>query len=170
MDTNTTTNQPKAQSNFLSPIGAVITIICFFLPWAKGCDGSKTLGSDMGGALWTANRFAVIENSHGPAGDDIGGALWLVLIAAIAILAIFFIHHNNGEDHKAKPIITLSSIIGLGAIVLQFLIEFSEVKRVFRHIDLGDMVKLMDVGAFGAVIGLILALVGGMALGRRGDK
>lgn len=142
---NTTTNQPKAQSNYLSPIGAVITIICFFLPWAKGCGGKVS-------------------------GSEIGGALWLVLIAAIAILAIFFIHHNNGEDHKAKPIITLSSIIGLGAIVLQFLIEFSEVKRVFRHADLGDMIEFMDVGLFGAIIGLILALIGGMALGKKKEE
>jgi predicted transporter len=145
-NTNTTTTQPKPQSNFLSPTGAVITIICFFLPWAKGCGGSKASAT------------------------EIGGVLWLVLFAAIAILVIFFIHHSNNEDHKAKPIITISALVGLGAIIAQVLISFNQVKHLFSRAEIGDMIEFMDIGAFGAILGLILALVGGMALSKRKEE
>ncbi len=62
---------------FLSPGGAGLVIICFFLPWVKF-------------------KCAADDASHNMSGFDLANhanMIWLVLIAAVFIIGVFFYYH-----------------------------------------------------------------------------
>ncbi len=125
-------------ANFITPGGAGLAAICFFLPWIRGCD--KTMS-----------------------GADMGGAFWLVFLAAIAILAAFFIFRSNNEEEKTKPVAIICSLLGIGVLLWKYV----EVKNQFR--ELSAFIQI-EIGAYGTVIGLAAALFGAAFLEESGPS
>jgi ribosomal protein L40E/uncharacterized protein (DUF983 family) len=93
----------KDSKRFITPAGAGLAAICFFLPWVRAC------GQDISGAQ--------IAN-HGES------ALWLVLIAAIAIVGGFFIYEGQNNLKKLKPLAVVGALLSL----LILLIKYAQVK------------------------------------------
>ena len=136
-------NEQKDNRIFLTPSGAIISIICFFLPWVRfSCMG-------------------VVKNASGA---DLGGSFWLVFVAAIAILLIFFLFKNRNELHKAKPLIIISSLIALGVILFQY-IRFSAGENTdFGRVRPQDIGLSIQFGGIGTLIGFILSFIGSFFL------
>ena len=127
------------KSVFLSPAGALIALICFFLPWVKiSCSGIEQTAS----------------------GSQIGGELWIVFAAAVVILGAFYLFRNLKQLDKARPVVILSSLSGLAVLLFKFLKFATPQETEFGTITLKDIGSSIQFGAVGTVIGLIMALIG----------
>lgn len=124
----------KDNKRFITPSGAGLAAICFFLPWIRAC------GRDMSGVQIANN------------GES---ALWLVLLAAIAIVVVFFVYDSRNNLRKLKPI----AICGAGLSLLILIIKYAQIKN-----RSGDMVEV-EFGAVGTLLGLVAALFGIQFLG-----
>lgn len=86
----------ESGSNFITPGGAGIAAICFFMPWVKACGQSVS-------------------------GDKMGGIFWVVFFAAIAIVGAFFFFRSKNEVEKTKPVAIIASIISLLILIVKYL-------------------------------------------------
>ena len=100
----------KAGKLFISPAGALLVLICFFLPWVKvTCVGS--------------------EFSYSAADGELGGILWLGFVAAIGIISLSVLgiwwKKSEGEDVARWPerrwfvglVITAIAVVSGGLVV-----------------------------------------------------
>jgi len=94
----------KDGKRFITPSGAGLAAICFFMPWMRAC------GQDVSG-------FQIANGGE--------SALWLVLIAAIAIVVGFFIYDGQNKLKDLKPIV----IVGAGVSLLILLFKYSEFNK-----------------------------------------
>jgi hypothetical protein len=135
-----TSQVTKKNSVFTSPAGAIIAIICFFLPWVKISCGPF---------------------SSNASGLDIGGILWLSFICAIGILVIFYIFFRQNRIEDAKPGALIFSIGGLIVIIGSYFVETGKTGISPSIEDLSDF---LAVGAYGTIIGFIIAFIGSFFL------
>lgn len=124
----------------LTPSGAGIAAICFFLPWMKiSCMGETKYVS----------------------GADIGGILWAVFIAALLIIMAVMFYKNKNEIHKAKAVVSISSLAALLIIFFKFghFFILGE-ETALGRIKPKDVGMTIHIGSIGTVIGFILSLIG----------
>jgi len=133
------TTAPSDNKRFITPAGAGIALICFFLPWAS---------------------FSCMGEVKYQSGADLGGIFWIVFLAALAILAAYFVFSNNKQLKKAKPIVIASSLIALGILLYQYIRYSVGVETDLGKIKLEDIGFSLQFGGVGTVIGYILALFG----------
>lgn len=94
-------NEPQESgSSFITPGGAGIAAICFFMPWVKAC-GQSVSGAQM------------------------GGVFWVVFFAAVAIVGAFFFFKSQNEVEKTKPVAIIGSIISF----LILIVKYSEARK-----------------------------------------
>lgn len=134
---------------FLSPAGAVLALICFFMPWVKfSCGG--------------------VERSS--SGADIGGALWLVPLAAGVVLVAFFVFRGQKRAHRAKPFVIGSALVALATMLVRYQNFMSEMKTQLGISRPEDIGLKIEFGAIGTVIGFALALIGAFTLSEEGTS
>jgi hypothetical protein len=121
---------------FLTPAGAGIAIICFFLPWVKVSCGTIT-----------------VEAS----GARIGGIFWLVFATAIFILISFFYFRRRKDQVIGKLIALYGSALSLLVMFYKFISAFSDGSI---DINMSNFGSVFRPGAFGEFLGFIMALVG----------
>jgi hypothetical protein len=138
---------PDDKKRFITPSGAGIALICFFLPWAK---------------------FSCMGEVKYQSGADLGGIFWAVFVAALAILAAYFVFSNNKQLKKAKPIVIASSLIALGILLYQYIRYSLGVETDLGKIKLEDIGFSLQFGGIGTVIGYLLALFGTSFLNSNG--
>jgi len=88
MKENNNTQRGDAINNnkkiYITPTGAIIAIIFFFIPWVKmSCMGET--------------RYA--------SGADLSGVFWIIFGAAVLILLAFIYFKNQEQLEKATPIV-----------------------------------------------------------------
>jgi double zinc ribbon protein len=139
---------PEDQRVFISPAGAAIAVICFFLPWVEVSCNS------LGG-----------RELHSVSGADMGGILWIVFVAAVAIIVAVLVYRTQNQIGKAQPIVILCSIAAFVVMLIQYIRfsnETSGQQTPFARIrpeDLGFSFSL-QVGGIGTLLGFVVALVG----------
>ncbi len=116
----------------LIPIGAIMIVVCFFLPWIKACDIGLT---------------GVQLASDTDSGDPI---FWLILGGGIASLLGYILLKN-----LAKAIAFLGSCLSLLILIVKLFIPYS--KGEFRGMGL-----TIEPGGFGLLVGLILSIAGAL--------
>lgn len=124
---------------FLTPSGAGIAAICFFLPWVKLSCAEKTFS-----------------------GADIGGIFWIVFIAALTILGFFFFFKANKRIDMIKPAVVISAVVALGILIWKFFELQSGVKTDFGRVTAKDIGMEIQFGAVGTVIGFIISYIGSL--------
>lgn len=127
---------------FITPAGAAIAAICFFLPWVEfSCDGR------------TRNTASGADMAH----ND--GFCWIFFAATLVILAAFFLRAQR-QTSKARPIVILSALLSLGILIYKY-IEFSKgvqlLGRTYTPQELGLSIRFGGVGTFA---GFVLVLIG----------
>jgi hypothetical protein len=126
--------KPKPHE-IISPAGAGIVIICFFLPWLRVSCGTKKM---------------LLR------GADMGGALYIVLIAAVVMIAAFMIYKYLGQTHKSRYVFLGASLLAIGTIAYEYTSVALNPNIPF-YIP-GKMIGFeLKIGAFGTILGLILA-------------
>ena len=123
-------------SIFLTPAGAGIAIICFFLPWVRVSCGTIT-----------------VEAS----GARIGGVLWLVLTAAVIILAAFIYLYLRRQRQlfRLKLISLISSATAIIIMLYKFISAFAGGGGIIK---LSDIWPVIRIGAIGEFLGFVLAI------------
>ncbi len=129
--------------SFISPSGAGLALLCFFLPWME---------------------VSCVGQTKSISGADIGGEFWVVFIAAMIVLGTYLYFSNIKMLSKAKPIIIVSSLVGIGFLAFKFWKVNSGIDTGFGKMTLSDIGFKLQLGGFGTIIGFIMALVGGMDL------
>ena len=127
-----------------SPAGAILALICFFLPWAHiSC--------------------APIVNKT-VSGAALGGVFWLVPALAGVILAVSaapVVSKRSCALKRSWPIIILAAVAALAVIAIQSLRLGSQTRFGMGADDVGFNLRW---GSVGTVAGLLLALAGGLLL------
>ena len=126
----------RKHSIFLSPAGAGIAIICFFLPWIKASCGPITVEAN---------------------GVRIGGIFWVVLGAAVLTLILFAIFWKRRQIGIFRPAAISCAAIALAAIIYKFIDTFAG--NVFQ-IDFSQIGSMLRIGAFGTLVGLAMVILG----------
>lgn len=114
----------------LIPLGGLIIIVCFFLPWIRACDTNIT-----------GLQLATDEDM----GDPI---IWLILIIGIVILVGFF-----ALKEKSRILTIISSVAGFAILLWKIFVPIS--RGEMRELGLSIL-----AGGYGTILGLILALLG----------
>lgn len=118
----------KDPKTFLSPAGALLAAICFFLPWVRAC------GRDLSGAQMA---------SESP-------IWWLVLLAALAILGLFYHFSQKGALSKLKPFVAGCCAVALFMMVAQYFKLQNQIRGMFD----------IRFGGVGSFLGFLIALAG----------
>jgi len=98
------------RKSVLVPIGGILIIVCFFLPWTKACSVKLS-------GLQLASDSII--------GDPV---FWVVLASGIGVLAGFFLARGS------KPVILLSALFGSAILVIKIIIPL--LRGEFKEIDL----------------------------------
>lgn len=137
--------------SWLSGGGAIIVLICFFLPWIEfSCSGVKESLS----------------------GADIGGIYWLIFLLSLIALILFLTFTGIKQAKKAAPYIIISSIISLGIMIWK-IIEFYQGEDVgygLGKIKPSEIGLSLKAGIYGTIIGLIVTLIGAFFLKNENDN
>ena len=124
---------------FLTPTGAMIALICFFLPWVKVSCGRTT---------------------RSLSGPDIGGIFWLVLVAALIMMAAFFYFRTKNQPEKSRYVAIVGSVIALAVIYIKYLSVAYGQKSLLVNAGTKAMRFKVQIGAIGSILGFILILIG----------
>ena len=124
---------------FLTPTGAMIALICFFLPWVKVSCGRTT---------------------RSYSGPEIGGIFWLVLLAALVMTFAFFYFRNRNQPEKSRYVAIIGSIIALASIYIKYIsVAYGQNSLLVKAGT--KMVRFkVQIGAIGSILGFILILIG----------
>ena len=122
--------EAKTKKRLISPAGAGLVAICFFLPWFRGCD------EEISGA-----QLAYYEGEY---------ELWLVLVFSLAIVMGFYVYDKRNDLLKFKPIAFAC------ALSTSLLMVIKLVEKKFYDIMEMDILY----GSVGAMLGVVLSLAG----------
>lgn len=124
---------------FLTPVGAIIALICFFLPWVKvSC--AKTLKS--------------------VSGAEVGGIFWLIFVAGLSIIVAFFYFRNKKQHEKSRPVAVFGSLVALAVIFIKYVSLAWGQKNLLVKAGTKVIDCTIQVGAIGTIIGFVLAIIG----------
>ncbi len=139
-------NNRKSGSIFVSPAGAVVTLICFFLPWVKfSCATERTAS-----------------------GAELGGIFWLLFVAALTVLVAFLISINKKDLVHMKIITLICSGAALGLILFKY-VQFSQgINTGMGTVRPQEIGLTIQFGGVGTLLGLIVMFIGGFFYGREG--
>jgi hypothetical protein len=135
----------NAAKTFISPAGAILAIICFFLPWAKF---SMIIQQTFIG-------FKLVE-------DD--AYLLLVLIAPAAILGVFFYMKSRNQVWKSKPYLLISSCVALLVLLYEFIQFNIGVQTPWGNYTPKDVGFSLQFGFYGTIIAFVISAIGGLLL------
>ncbi len=130
----------------LSPSGALLALVCFFLPWG---------------------RFSCMGMRRRMSGAQLGGAYWIIATACVAILVAILYFASRRQLHRARPIVFLSSLAAIVFFVIRSIGIAKGQETGYGRVT-GDDIGVRTLPAvFGTVVGLVAALVGSFSLGSR---
>jgi hypothetical protein len=123
---------------FLTPAGAAIAFISFFLPWIQiSCLGTSSYS-----------------------GMDFGGIYWTVLLMSAAIFGAFFLLRKSKRRTLLKPITIAATIIAWGVIIYGCVAIAGGKKILFFRLGPDSVHLKIHMGGYGTLVGYLLAILG----------
>lgn len=132
----------RTKALFLSPAGALLTIVSFFLPWAK------------------VSCAPVVNKTV--SGASLGGMLWLVLPLAAVVLASFFYFLRRRSAGRSRPFVAVASAAALAIITAKCVSLSQGAQSGFSGVASGMVGLRVEMGGAGTLLGLALALAGAL--------
>jgi 4-amino-4-deoxy-L-arabinose transferase-like glycosyltransferase len=133
---------------FISPTGAGIILICFFLPWMKVSCGSKDM---------------ILS------GAGIGGIFWLVFASALTMLFLFIFLVKRVRRLFLRVVFLLGSIVSAAVLFYKYATVASDPEIPF-YLPQGMVKFELKTGALGTILGLAMTTFGTLILGRKSVK
>ena len=150
--------EKSSLSYFLTPSGAILAVLAFFLPWVKlTCSGQ----------VHRVSGFQLAKNDQ---------LYWVVFAAAILILVGFFFLKNKWEWGKIKKLSLFSSLAGMGILLYKyfdFRSSMNSMEQFMGGSSTGgweqslqqgsqDFQLTLQFGAYACLLGFILAGLGAL--------
>jgi uncharacterized membrane protein len=144
-------NAPENPKSFISPAGAALAVICFFLPWMKvsQCGISQTV---------SGSGIAVADNSF-----------WLFPLMGIISITAYFACKNRKQLWRARPFIYGSSGFALFLLFYKYYSIPSAPEFMGQRITAADLGITVGIGIYGTIIGFISAIIGCAFISRQID-
>jgi hypothetical protein len=121
------------KQSFLTPAGAGIVLICFFLPWVNySCAGE-------------------VKNYSGA---DIGGVTWIVFAAAVIILVAHFLLSSAKNSGLSMPVTLIAAFTGLGVMLFKYM-KYADAEK-----GPAGMIQSIQYGLVLTIIGFALVIIG----------
>jgi len=145
--------EKSSLSYFLTPAGAVIALIAFFLPWVK---------------LSCAGQIQNLTGFQMAKGDN---WYWAVLACAAAILFVFFYLRSRTDLGKVKKLTVAAAMGGLGILLYKYydfktsmdsMESFTGSSGWQASSGSQDLQLTLQIGAYACLAGFILAGLGGL--------
>jgi hypothetical protein len=150
--------EKSSLSFFLTPAGAIIAVVAFFLPWVKlSCSGQ----------VFNLNGFQLAKND---------ALMWVVFAAAILIGIGFFFLRSKWDLGKIKKLSLISSVAGIGILIYKYIDFKSSMdsmgqfmgnqnwEQSLQQSGAQDFQITLQFGAYACLIGFILAGLGSLFL------
>ena len=137
----------RSKAIFLSPAGAALTLVSFFLPWAK------------------VSCAPIHRTVTGP---SLGGLFWLVIPLGAAILLCFFYFMRRLAVGRSRPFIAAISGAALAIIVGKSLMLAENATSGVSGKAAGACSFKIEFGGVAVFGGLVISLVGALLAGSHG--
>lgn len=134
-------------TQFITPLGGIIAIACFFLPWVTRVDN---FGNARSGFQFTRSGFRFFESPLGPYAAFNAA----VFIASVVIVCVSLYMIVRRTPWKSRVPVLMSSGIGL-AILLADQLKYTRMNRILDHSNYA-----IELGFWGAAVGLGIAAFG----------
>jgi hypothetical protein len=123
---------------FLTPAGAAIAFISFFLPWIQiSCLGTSSYS-----------------------GMDFGGIYWIVLVMSLTILGAFFLLRKLQRIKWLKLVTIGATVIAWGVIIYGCIAIAGGKKILFFRLGPDSVHLKIHMGGYGTLLGYLLAILG----------
>jgi hypothetical protein len=123
---------------FLTPAGAAIAFISFFLPWIQiSCLGRSSYS-----------------------GMDFGGIYWIVLLMSVVILGAFFLLRKLKRLPLLKPVAIAATVIAWGVIIYGCIAIAGGKRILFFRLGPESVHLKIHMGGYGTLFGYLLAILG----------
>lgn len=133
-----TSNDADSRLILLTPAGATIALISFFLPWIQiSCLGKSSYS-----------------------GMDFGGIYWVVPLMTIVILGCFFLLRKRQRLDLLKPVTIAATVIACGVIIYGCFAVAGGKKILVVRLGPDDVHLKVHVGAYGTLLGYLMAVLG----------
>jgi amino acid transporter len=148
------------KKSWLTPTGAGIALICFFLPWIE---------------------FSCGDIKKSISGAELGGIFWVVCGAAVLSLLAYFYFKNSSELGRAKPVVILSALMAMTILIYKYfdfksgtqnglegLSQLSQMPNFQSNsgepMKIPEMAFSLRFGGYGTIVGFMMTLIGGFFL------
>lgn len=122
----------------LTPTGGALIAICFFLPWIKI--------SCMGTSSYSGLKF--------------GGVYWAVFAAGVIFVLAYFALRRLNRILLLRQVVWAMTVVSLGVIAYGCLMIAGGKRFLLIHIGPDDVKMRLQIGAYGTILGYILAWLG----------
>ncbi len=123
---------------FLTPAGGLLIAICFFLPWIKmSCMGTATYS-----------------------GAQIGGIYWTLFIAGLLLVGAFYYLRRIKRFNFMPTVVSVISFVSTAVIVYGILTVAGGKRILLFRVGPDDVNLRLQIGAYGTLIGYVLAWAG----------
>lgn len=141
-------------SHFLTPAGAFIAILAFFLPWVR---------MSCAGQMYKATGFQMAKSDN---------LYWVVFAGAVLILLAYFYLRSRWDLGKVKKIVVGSALAGLGILLYKYFdfkssmdsLENFSGTQGFQGLQsqagAQDLQFTLQIGAYACLAGFVLAGLG----------
>lgn len=157
--------EKSSLSYFLTPSGAILALIAFFLPWVKlTCSGQ----------VHNINGFQMAKQD---------GVYWVVFAAAILILVAFFFLKSKWSLGKIKKLSMVSCLAGMGILLYkyfdfkssmdsmqQFMGSSGNWQQSLQQSGAQDLQLVIQFGAYVCLFGFVLAGLGALFMKEEGES
>jgi multidrug transporter EmrE-like cation transporter len=132
----------------ISPAGAGLVAICFFLPWLKVSCGSKDVTLS---------------------GSGIGGAFWFILGLVVVALIAYFMFREKIRTMHLRSILLTCALGSAGIIVYKYFAVVNDPDIPFYVPS--SMIKFeLRPGSIGVFLGLLMLSAGALLVGDKKGK
>lgn len=136
------TYQANRYTQFITPLGGIIALICFFLPWAKINIDSYQISKTLSGLMCARDATLI--------------AIAFVSCLLIICLSLdIVIRGTRQTSWKSKGLILINSIVGLSGMWSEYRTYMGLAETLAEEFQF-----TLLLGCWGTVIGLIVAAVG----------
>lgn len=152
----------KPNSRLMTPAGGILALVCFFLPWIKVDCSIKMWDEKINSEIVFISGFDLATKQQ-------VNLITVALIATLVIVVISLYMLKEQTPWKSKRPVLLSSGIGLGCLLFEYIHLNTGIDTPIGKVTLEELEATLQIGAFGTIIGFILAIVGVWKYSNSGD-
>ena len=152
----------KLNSRLMTPAGGILALLCFFLPWIKVDCSIKMWGQKLNSEIVFISGFELATKQQ-------VNLITVALIMTLVIVVVSLYMLKEQTPWKSKRTVFISSGIGLGCLLFEYIHLNTGMDTPIGKVTLEDLEATLQIGAFGTIIGFILAIVGVWKYSNPGD-